>query len=114
MRSRRRRPGVTWMKTKRARRAMRRSAERLRNTGEILEFCWDSRLSVQELTPYQFRVAGWLDLYPTNQRYHNLRTNRRGWYEDLAALWRKLQEEQSHDGAGASDVRHRLRSSDGH
>lgn len=39
-----------------------------------------------ELTPYQFRYFGegvgyFCDLYPTNQRYHNLITGERGHYK---------------------------------
>lgn len=41
---------------------------------------------VTEITPYQFRyfgegVGNFCDLYPTNQRYHNLITGERGRYK---------------------------------
>lgn len=40
----------------------------------------------RELTPYQIRFAAeglpeFIDLYPTNQRYHNIITNERGHYK---------------------------------
>lgn len=39
-----------------------------------------------EITPYQFRffaegIGDFMDLYPTNQRYHNLITGERGRYK---------------------------------
>lgn len=37
-------------------------------------------LSVVKFTPYHFRVADVLDLHPTNYRFHNLRTGKRGSY----------------------------------
>jgi hypothetical protein len=33
---------------------------------------------VQELTPYQFRINGLVDLYPIHNRWHNLQTGERG------------------------------------
>lgn len=41
---------------------------------------------VTELTPYQFRffaegIGDFMDLYPTNQRFHNLITGERGYYK---------------------------------
>lgn len=35
---------------------------------------------VREITPFQFRINDVLDLYPTNRRWHHLKTNRRGGY----------------------------------
>lgn len=35
---------------------------------------------VVELTPYQYRINGFLDLYPKNGRFHDLRTGERGNY----------------------------------
>lgn len=34
------------------------------------------------LTPFQVRVNGVLDLYPTNWKFHNLKTGERGYFED--------------------------------
>lgn len=39
------------------------------------------RYSVDELNPeLQFRIDDVLDLYPTNYRFHNLKTGKRGFY----------------------------------
>ena len=35
------------------------------------------------LTPYQCRVEGILDLYPTNRKFHNLITGHRGIFADV-------------------------------
>lgn len=35
-------------------------------------------LRIEMLTPYQYRINGVLDLYPTNRKYHHIRFNRRG------------------------------------
>lgn len=35
-------------------------------------------VSVVEITPYQFRFDGKIDIYPSNKRYHDLRNNHRG------------------------------------
>lgn len=34
------------------------------------------------LTPYQCRIEGILDLYPTHRKFHNLITNERGGFAD--------------------------------
>lgn len=36
---------------------------------------------VKELTEYQFRVNGVVDLYPVHRRFHELKTGRRGVYD---------------------------------
>ena len=43
---------------------------------------------ITEITPYQFRIFGegvgdFIDIYPTNQRYHNLLTQDRGRYKTV-------------------------------
>lgn len=35
---------------------------------------------VSQLTPYQFRINGVLDLFPVHCRYRNIKTNKRGFY----------------------------------
>lgn len=40
------------------------------------------RYKVQELTPYQFRIDGKIDLYPIHNRYHILSSNKRGGYKN--------------------------------
>lgn len=34
---------------------------------------------VEQITPYQFRIDGKIDLYPVNGLYHNLVTGKRGY-----------------------------------
>lgn len=60
-------------------RAKRLAAAREVGTVEILALARNG-YDVQELTPYQFRINDALDLYPTQRRFHNLKTQRRGRY----------------------------------
>ena len=46
---------------------------------------------ITELTPYQYRIFGtgigdFMDIYPTNQRYHNIITQERGYYKTIQAF----------------------------
>ena len=60
---------------------------------------------VKEVTPYQFRFlaegVSFMDLYPTNQRYHNLITGERGRYKTaqgfLDLVYKKLSGETSNE-----------------
>lgn len=45
-----------------------------------------SNHSVVEITPYQFRIDGAIDLYPTGKKWHNLQTGERGIYGDPAKI----------------------------
>lgn len=47
---------------------------------------------IEWLTPYQCRVNGMLDLYPTGRKYHNLMTGMRGIFVDVAACIKKQTE----------------------
>lgn len=59
-----------------------RRAERLPGRqGEILALP-EHGFTVTELTPYQFRVNGQIDLYPIHRRYHDVKKNKRGNYRD--------------------------------
>ncbi len=40
-------------------------------------------LKIEELTPYQFRIDGDLDIYPTRRKWHDISMNTRGTYTDL-------------------------------
>jgi hypothetical protein len=35
---------------------------------------------VRKFTDYQYRIDGFIDLYPTNRAYHNIKTQERGIY----------------------------------
>lgn len=41
------------------------------------------KYEVKELSPYQWRINGIIDIYPTNERYHLLKVNKRGEYNNL-------------------------------
>jgi len=41
---------------------------------------------VQKLTECQWRVNGVLDVYPTNRRYHDIKKNVRGGYDDVLSF----------------------------
>lgn len=41
---------------------------------------------VREFTEYQFRINGFLDVYPVNRRWHDIKKNQRGGYADIFAF----------------------------
>lgn len=43
---------------------------------------------VERKSPYHFRINGVLDVWPTNRRFHCLRTQERGGYQSLDLLVR--------------------------
>lgn len=58
-----------------------------RNVEWIERFRQDNPDSeVEEITPYQFRIDGFLDIYPTNQKFHNIETGKRGFYHTIAQI----------------------------
>lgn len=63
----------------------RRRTRRDRRTVDILALR-DRGFSVRELTPYQFRINDTLDLYPTCNRWHNIKTQKRGSYQTVAMI----------------------------
>lgn len=46
--------------------------------------------TVKQLTEYQFRVNGKIDLYPIHKRYHVLSTERRGTYRNCLEFVRSI------------------------
>jgi len=46
----------------------------------------NKNFDVRELTPYQFRVDGRLDLYPIHRRYHDTQTGERGNYTSALSI----------------------------
>ncbi len=54
---------------------------RERGEGLIWELM-DEGYEFEELNPYQFRINDQIDLYPTNSKYHVLKTNKRGYYTE--------------------------------
>lgn len=65
-----------------------RAARRSDNTESLLAL-EGLGFQVQPLTEYHFRINGVLDLFPTNRRFHNLRTGQRGSYNDVKAFVKK-------------------------
>lgn len=41
------------------------------------------RYSVKKFTEYQWRINGIIDIYPVNEKYHNIKTQERGSYASL-------------------------------
>lgn len=44
---------------------------------------------VKELTPYQFRINGIIDLYPIHRNWHNIKKNKRGTYKSALEIVKK-------------------------
>ena len=38
---------------------------------------------IKKLTPYQVRICGALDIFPTNRKYHDIKNQTRGEYQNL-------------------------------
>lgn len=57
---------------------------RERGTSEIAGLT-QAGYAVRTLTEFQFRVNEAVDLFPTNRRYHDLRSNKRGTYRNETA-----------------------------
>lgn len=57
-------------------------------TAEILKLT-EYSYKVEKLTDYQFRINETLDLYPIHNRFHNIKTGKRGGYGDLHKMLQK-------------------------
>lgn len=79
--------GDFWHDVRHAQRARRIKRLPVR-TRHILELERDGYI-ITPMTPYQFRVNGCLDLYPTHNRWHDLRSNTRGGAADLIEFVRR-------------------------
>lgn len=75
--------GELWREYRRAQQ-QRRAARLPIRTQEILKLRAKG-FDVRELTEFQFRVDGALDLYPIHRRYHVLKTGKRGGYSNALA-----------------------------
>lgn len=42
-----------------------------------------AKYDVKELTPYQWRINGVLDLYPVSRKWHDIKNNKRGSYRNV-------------------------------
>lgn len=68
--------------------------EQYRNqrTEDLARFANDTGCEIQWFSPYQARIDGIVDVYPTNGRYHVLASNIRGSYRNLKDLRKLLNE----------------------
>ena len=41
------------------------------------------KYNIEKKTQYQYRINGMLDIYPQNKRYHDIKNNKRGDYNDM-------------------------------
>jgi hypothetical protein len=55
----------------------------------ILDEIKDSHEVIQ-LTEYQYRIDGKLDIYPSNRKWHVLATGKRGQYRNISDIRRQL------------------------
>jgi hypothetical protein len=73
-----------WREYRRAQ--QQRRTDRLpKRTAEILALRGKG-VNVVQLTPYQFRLDGVIDLYPIHRRFHHLKTGQRGHYRTALAV----------------------------
>lgn len=78
-----------------------RKASRARNTELIQQFARDyPNVAVQELTEYHFRIASFLDVFPTRQRFHNLTTGKRGFYVTIPQVYEEQRDKAREALAG--------------
>ncbi len=60
-----------------------RKASRRATETETLLSLREDGFEIKQLTEYHFRVNGFLDIFPTSKKWHNVKTNRRGRYNDV-------------------------------
>ena len=58
-------------------------------TKEICALVHDG-FSVERMTDYQFRINNHIYLYPIHNRYHDIKTNKRGGYGNIKTLMQRL------------------------
>ena len=87
-----------WRAVRRDRQEQR--AERLPGRqGEILALRGHG-FGVRQLTEYQFRIDGTLDLFPTRRRFHHIPTDTRGSYTDALMCARTMLNETARSTDG--------------
>jgi hypothetical protein len=60
-----------------------RRLERLPIRQDEIQSLSEVGYDVKKLTDYQYRINGVFDLYPIHNRWHNLKTNKRGGAKNL-------------------------------
>lgn len=76
----------TWKQHKREQQI--RRAERLPERTDAILHLKVAGYDVEQKTEFHFRINGAIDLYPIHNRWHDLRSNKRGGAQDLAT-WLK-------------------------
>lgn len=66
-----------------------RRATRLPIRQQEIESLSDEGYNVIKLTDYQYRINGTYDLYPIHNRWHHIKTNKRGGAKNLADFIRQ-------------------------
>lgn len=68
--------------------------KRAKNIPTIKAFCDDLGLEWEYVHGYEWhiRIKGLMDIFPTNKRYHLLKNDNRGTYEDYEELGRIFEE----------------------
>lgn len=61
-----------------------RRAVRLPVRQQEIEALAKDGYTVEKKTEYQYRINGLIDLYPIHNRWHNIKTNKRGGAKNLA------------------------------
>ena len=80
--------GIDWHNYKVAQKLRRRS--RLpRRTGQIMALKKQG-YSVKQITEYHFRIRGRLDVFPIHNRWHDIKTNKRGGYREVMQFVREF------------------------
>jgi hypothetical protein len=60
----------------------RRRIRLARRTNEIKELT-RAGFDIREITPYQFRIDGRLDIFPVHNRFHDIKTDERGGFKNI-------------------------------
>ena len=76
-----------WRESRAAQQERRRKRLPLR-VAELMELR-KAGFTIEQKTPYQFRVNGVLDIYPIHNRYHDLKTGERGGFGDVREFVRR-------------------------
>jgi hypothetical protein len=67
-----------------------RRAARLPKRTEALLALRAEGYEIEKKTEYHFRVNGRLDVWPTHNRYHDIRTGKRGGYPDIVRFIKRF------------------------
>jgi hypothetical protein len=80
--------GEVWREYRREQ--QQRRTDRLGPRSDEIRALAGQGFTVREMTAYQFRVDGALDLYPIHRRYHLIKSGKRGGYRSAAEIAGRL------------------------